>query len=67
MRHFKRVFNTSVLNFTSGKRLLKVQIISIEELLNGKKIEYPTVGAEVNFKKAQGREKGTKPEQMELS
>jgi hypothetical protein len=52
MRHLKRVFITSVLNFTSGKRLLKVQIISIEELLTGKKIEYPTVGAEVNFKKA---------------
>jgi len=51
------VFTTSVLNFTSGKRLPKVQIITIEELLNGKKIEYPTVGTEVTFKKAEGREK----------
>jgi len=41
MRHFKRVFTTSVLNFTSGKRLLKVQIITIEELLNGKRLNTP--------------------------
>jgi hypothetical protein len=49
-----------------GKRFPKVQIITIEELLNGKKIEYSTVGTEVTFKKAERKRKGDKPEQIKL-
>lgn len=35
-----------------GKLYPKIQILTIEEILNGKKIEYPRVAPEVTFKKA---------------
>jgi len=50
--------------FFPGKRFQKLQIITIEELLNGKQLEYSRMGPEVTFKKAERKRK--KPEQMKL-
>jgi len=52
--------------FFPGKRFPRLQIITIEELLNGKQLEYPRIGPEVTFKKAERKEKGKIPEQMKL-
>ena len=49
-----------------GKRYQKLQIITIEELLNGKQLEYPRMWPEVTFKEAERKGKGNKPEQMKL-
>jgi len=42
----------------------KTAIITIEELLNGKQLEYHRMGPEVTFKKAERKRR--KPEQMKL-
>ena len=52
--------------FFPGKRFPRLQILTIEELLNGKQLEYPRMGPEVTFKKAERKEKGKIPEQMKL-
>jgi len=43
--------------FFPGKRYQKLQIITIEELLNGKQLEYPRMGPEVTFKEAEKRKR----------
>jgi len=52
--------------FFPGKRFPRLQIITIEELLKGKQLEYPRMGPEVTFKKAERKEKGKISEQMKL-
>ena len=44
----------------------KIQILTIEEILAGKQIEYPRVAPEVTFKKAERKGKGEEPEQGQL-
>jgi len=52
--------------FLPGKQYPRLQILTIEELLNGKQIEYPRVAPEITFKKAGRKSKGNKPEQQTL-
>ena len=49
-----------------GKHYPRLQIFTIEELLNGKKLEYPRYAPEVTFKKAERKSKGKEPEQGQL-
>ncbi len=49
-----------------GKLYPKIQILTIEEILNGKQVEYPRVAPEVTFKKAQSKSKGGEFEQERL-
>jgi site-specific DNA-methyltransferase (adenine-specific) len=49
-----------------GKLYPKIQILTIEEILDGKKLEYPRVAPEVTFKKAERKKKGEEPEQGQL-
>ncbi|MDP8218633.1 MAG: DNA methyltransferase [Candidatus Theseobacter exili] len=44
----------------------RIQILTIEELLNGKQLEYPRLNSETTFKKAKRKQKGEVDEQMEL-
>ena len=48
------------------KHYPRVQILTIEEILNGKQLEYPRVAPEVTFKKAERKGKGEEPEQGQL-
>ncbi len=48
-----------------GKLYPKIQILTVEEVLNGKQLEYPRVAPEVTFKKAERKRKG-KQEQQQL-
>ncbi|MDP8218159.1 MAG: DNA methyltransferase [Candidatus Theseobacter exili] len=47
------------------KHYPKLQILTIEELLKGKKLDYPPM-APATFKKAQRKQKGEDPEQLQL-
>jgi len=47
------------------KKCPRLQILTIEELLNGKQLQYPRVAPEITFKKAERKRKG-KGEQLEL-
>jgi len=47
------------------KRCPRLQILTIEELLNGKQLQYPRVAPEVTFKKAE-RKRKRKEDQLEL-
>ena len=49
-----------------GKAYPKLQILTIEEVLNGKQIEYPRVAPEVTFKKAERHSKADQGEQKSL-
>jgi len=49
-----------------GQRYPKLQILTIEELLNGKQVEYPRVAPDATFKKAKKRSKGGGPEQRSI-
>ncbi len=49
-----------------GKTYPKIQILTIEEILAGKQIDYPRVAPEVTFKKAERKKKGEEPEQGQL-
>lgn len=51
-----------------GKLYPKLQILTIEEILNGKQLEYPSsqMAQRVTFKKAQRKSKGEEPEQGKL-
>lgn len=51
--------------FNEGMRFPRLQILTIEELLNGKRLEYPSQYLNVTFKPAP-RFRGKKPEQMAL-
>ncbi len=48
------------------KHYPRMQILTIEEILNGKQLEYPRVAPEVTFKKAERKKKGEEPEQGQL-
>jgi len=48
------------------KHYPRVQILTIEEILNGKQLEYPRVAPEVTFKKAERKGKGEETEQGQL-
>ncbi len=50
----------------SDKRCPRVQILTVEELLQGKQLEYPRVAPEVTFKKAERKGKGKQEEQQQL-
>ncbi len=52
--------------FFPGKLYPKIQILTIEEILNGKQLEYPRMSPEVTFKKAERKSKGKGPEQKQL-
>lgn len=47
-----------------GKRYPRLQILTIEEPLSGKELQYPRVAPEVTFKKAERKRKGQ--EQLKL-
>ena len=49
------------------KHYPKVQILTIEELLHGKQLEYPRIAPEVTFKKAERKTKRGKSEQGRLN
>jgi len=49
-----------------GLRVPRVQILTIEELLAGKQVEYPRVAPEETFKRAKRVSKATVPEQQPL-
>ncbi len=49
-----------------GKLYPKMQILTIEEILNGKQLEYPRVAPEVTFKKAERKGKSGEMEQGRL-
>lgn len=48
----------------TGRRFPRIQILTIEELLNGRQLEYPRVGVPATYKQAQRRSKGPEPEQL---
>ena len=43
--------------YLSGNRFPRLQILTIEELLAGKRVEYPRLGPAATFKKAERRNK----------
>ena len=49
-----------------GKKIPKIQILTIEDLLGGKRIELPHYSPAESFKKAPAQKKGTVPEQGSL-
>jgi len=49
-----------------GRHYPKLQILTIEDILNGKQLEYPRLAPEVTFKKAERKSKGEEPEQGRL-
>ena len=49
-----------------GRLYPKIQILTVEELLKGKQLEYPRVAPEVTFKKAELKNKGRETEQGQL-
>lgn len=49
-----------------GKKYPKVQILTIEELLNGKELQYPRLAPESTFKKAKRKKKAGEDEQGSL-
>jgi site-specific DNA-methyltransferase (adenine-specific) len=49
-----------------GKLYPKIQILTIEEILDGKQLEYPRVAPEVTYKKAERKSKGGSMEQQTL-
>ncbi len=48
-----------------GKQYPRIQILTVKELLEGKKLEYPKM-LEATFKKAERKRKGKEPEQEKL-
>jgi site-specific DNA-methyltransferase (adenine-specific) len=52
--------------YLPGKHYPKVQILTIDELLSGKQLEYPRVAPEITFKKAERKSKRKDSEQGEL-
>ena len=49
-----------------GEKYPRLQILTIEELLNGKTVQYPRKAPPVTFKRAPRRRKGEPPKQGEL-
>lgn len=47
-----------------GKHYPKIQVLTIEELLDGRQVEYPRVAPEVTFKKAERKKKKGRQEQL---
>lgn len=52
--------------FFPGTRYPRIQILTIEELLSGKKLEYPRVAPEATFKRAERKSKELQSRQKEL-
>lgn len=52
--------------YLPGKHYPRLQILTIEELLNGKQLEYPRIAPEVTFKKAERKIKANEAEQGQL-
>jgi len=50
--------------FFPNKKIPRVQILTIQELLEGKEVEYPRVAPEVTFKKAERKRKGGEQGQL---
>lgn len=52
--------------FLPGHRYPRIQILTIKELLNGKKLEYPRVAPEATFKRAERKSKERPEKEVEL-
>ena len=51
-------------HFSKKQRL---QILTVEDLLNGKQLDYPRAALKATFKRAVRKKKGEEPEQKQLN
>lgn len=49
-----------------GQRFPRLQILTVEELLNGKELQYPRTGVPATYKQAERQRKGEEPEQQRI-